>query len=177
MQSCVTKTRAATPRLYQECFLPGIRRLTSPDSTALLKRELQKNFTGWWLDEARMIIDKLYKRAGDPEKNKAAWQTINPFNAADTTAGNEKYLWYCSTYLPRCRCTMANGKTGAAACTSRNALDASELISRLRLRGHKEADFIQSKIPGQRSDGRRHPHSWNIIDADELMKWVFSMIK
>lgn len=136
------------------------------------KRELEKNFTGWWLDEARMIIDKLSKNFGEPEANKAGWQTINPFNAADTAAGNEQYLSGIAyrTYhdidvqwqLQNRRRSLYQG----------NALDASELISRLQLRGHQTAGFVQSKIPGQRSDGRRHPHSWNIIDADELMQWI-----
>jgi pimeloyl-ACP methyl ester carboxylesterase len=141
------------------------------------KRELQKNFTGWWLDEARMIIDRLYKKAGDPATNKKAWQTINPFNAADTTAGNEKYLAgiaYRTYHDVDVQWQMENR---SRSLYQANALDASELISRLRLRGHKEADFIQSKIPGQRSDGRRHPHSWNIIDADELIKWIFKIMK
>ena len=170
----------ASPHLY-----PAVPRLLftgdSPVDLAGLyrssKRELQKNFTGWWLDEARMIINSLYKQFGEPEKNKAAWQTFNPFNAADTTAGNEKYLTgiaYRTYHDIDVQWQMENR---GRSLYQVNALDASELISRLRLGGHKEANFIQSKIPGQRSDGSRHPHSWNIIDADELMKWIFSVIK
>ncbi len=141
------------------------------------KIELQKNFTGWWLDEARMIIDKLYSAFGDPEKNKKAWQTINPFNAGDTAAGNEKYLEdiaYRTYHDVDVEWQLQNR---GRSLYQVNALDASELISRLQLRGHKNANFIQSKIPGQRSDGRRHPHSWNIIDAEELMKWINDGIK
>ena len=141
------------------------------------KRELQKNFTGWWLDEAKMIIDKLFSQFGDPEKNKKAWQTINPFNVADTAVGNEKYLAgiaYRTYHNVDVQWQMENR---GRSLYQTNALDASELISRLKLRGHKNADFVQSKISGQRSDGRHHPHSWNIIDAEELMQWIFSVIK
>lgn len=136
------------------------------------KRELQKNFTGWWLDEARMIIDKLSGDFGEPETNKAGWQAINPFNAADTAAGNERYLAgiaYRTYHDIDVQWQLQNRRRSLYQA---NALDASELISRLQLRGHKTAGFVQSKIPGQRSDGRRHPHSWNIIDAEELMQWI-----
>lgn len=141
------------------------------------KRELQKNFTGWWLDEAKMIITTLYNQFGEPEINKMAWQNINPFNAADTAVGNEKHLngiAYRTYHDVDVQWQLENR---GRSLYQINALDASELISRLKRSGHKEADFIQSKIPGQRSDGRRHPHSWNIIDADELMKWIFSILK
>ncbi len=135
-------------------------------------RELQKNFNGWWLDEARMIIDRLGNEAGDPEKNTTAWQTINPFNAADTAEGNEKYLsniHYRTYHDVDVQWQLENrGRSMYQA----NALDASELVSRLQLRGNKNANFVQSKTSGRRSDGRRHPHSWNIIDAAELMRWI-----
>ncbi len=141
------------------------------------KRELQKNFSGWWLDEARMIIDKLYKNLGDPLKNKKAWQNVNPFNAADTAVGNEKFLKeieYRTYHDVDVEWQMENR---GRSLYQVNALDASEFISRLKLRGQKGAAFIQSKTPGMRSDGRRHPHSWNIINADDLIKWVSESMK
>ena len=136
------------------------------------KIELEKNFTGWWLDEARMIIDRLYKDFGDPGENKKGWQTINPFNRADTAAGNEKYLTGIAYRTYHDVDVQWQLQNRGRSLYQVNALDASELISRLQLRGHKTAGFIQSKIPGQRSNGQRHPHSWNIIDADELMQWI-----
>lgn len=135
-------------------------------------KQLTNNFTGWWLDEARMIIDKLHSKFGEPATNKKAWQSINPFNSADTAAGNEKYLKgiaYRTYHDVDVEWQLQNR---GRSLYHVNALDASELISRLQLGGHKNAQFIQSKIPGRRSNGQRHPHSWNIIDAAALMQWI-----
>ncbi len=141
------------------------------------KRELEKNFTGWWLDEARMIIDVLYKKCGEPTGNKKAWEAINPFNGADTAIGNERFLAGIAyrTYHDIDVAWQLDNR--GRSLYQVNALDASELVSRLKLRGHTEADFVQSKTPGIRNDGRRHPHSWNIIDAEELMKWIANTMK
>ncbi|HEV7780703.1 MAG TPA: hypothetical protein VGO58_05530 [Chitinophagaceae bacterium] len=136
------------------------------------KRELEKNFPGPWLDEAKMIVDSLGHQFGDPDANKEAWQKINPFNTADTGTGNEQYIMdiaYRTYHDIDVQWQMEN--RGRSIYQS-NALDGSELISRLRLRGNKKAAFIQSKIPGMRSNGQRHPHSWNIIDAAELIQWI-----
>jgi hypothetical protein len=136
------------------------------------KKQLDNNFAGWWLEEARMIIDKLYKKFGAPEANKKRWQVINPFNSADSTAGNEQYLRGIAYRTYHDVDVDWQLQNRGRSLYHINALDASELISRLQLRGHKNAHFIQSKIPGRRSNGQRHPHSWNIIDANELLQWI-----
>jgi pimeloyl-ACP methyl ester carboxylesterase len=136
------------------------------------KRELEKNFEGWWLDESRMIIRTLGDQFGEPEKNAAAWGRFNPFNAADTAIGNEQHLMNTSYRTYHDVDVQWQLDNRGRSLYQINALDASELISRLRMRGNKRAEFIQSKIPGRRSNGQRHPHSWNIIDAVELIEWI-----
>ena len=136
------------------------------------KRELEKGFQGWWLDESRMIIQTLGDTFGQPDKTPTAWNAVNPFNAADTSKGNEQYLATiaCRTYHDVD--VEWQLKNRGRSLYQFNALDASELVSRLQLRGNNKAAFIQSKIPGMRANGQRHPHSWNIIEAKELVEWI-----
>ena len=136
------------------------------------KTELQKNFKGPWLDEARMIIDSLRGRFGEPENNKEAWQRINPFNATDTAIGNERYMVGIAYRTYHDIDVQWQLETRGRSLYQVNAPDASEMVSRLRLQGNRNASFIQSKIPGRLPNGQHQTHAWNIINAEELVEWL-----
>jgi len=42
----------------------------------------------------------------------------------------------------------------------------------LKENNFQKIDLIQTKDKGYRSNGERHPHSWSIVDVDELIDWV-----
>lgn len=108
------------------------------------KRELQKNFSGWWLNESRMIISML----SGSLLTEADWLAANPFNAADEKPGNEKYLAnvHYRTYHDLDVAWQLENR--GRSLYQVNALDASELISRLQLAGNRNAAFIQSPVQG-----------------------------
>lgn len=53
-----------------------------------------------------------------------------------------------------------------------NAIDAAALINDLLIQGHSEAELILTHRQGHHPDGRRHPHSWSIVDNAELIAWL-----
>ena len=53
-----------------------------------------------------------------------------------------------------------------------NSTDAAALIKRLRMQGNAAAELITTTGKGYRADGRRHPHSWSIVDQTGLAAWV-----
>jgi len=53
-----------------------------------------------------------------------------------------------------------------------NALDQTAMINQLRIAGNEKAEFINALGKGYRTNGTRHPHSWSIVDAVELMDWL-----
>lgn len=38
--------------------------------------------------------------------------------------------------------------------------------------GWQNIELIETKEMGYRSNGERNPHSWSIVDMDELIKWI-----
>ena len=56
-----------------------------------------------------------------------------------------------------------------------NALDASGIINHLQLLGHTEAELIVTRGRGFRTDGSRHPHTWGIVDNEELIQWLIRL--
>ncbi len=43
------------------------------------------------------------------------------------------------------------------------------------LYGEKYVEFIQTTNRGYRANGTRHPHSWAIVDENELVKWILTL--
>lgn len=54
-----------------------------------------------------------------------------------------------------------------------NILDATAFINDLRLIGNTDANLIVTHEKGYRNNGKTyHPHSWAIVDASELIRWI-----
>ena len=47
------------------------------------------------------------------------------------------------------------------------------MINELNRLGNQNAELITTQNKGYRKpDNRRHPHSWNIVDHEELTQWL-----
>lgn len=57
-----------------------------------------------------------------------------------------------------------------------NSIDLAAFINDLRIRGNKKAKLLTTTGKGYRANGVRHPHSWSIVDTDELVKWCTEII-
>lgn len=54
-----------------------------------------------------------------------------------------------------------------------NILDATAFINDIRLIGNDRAELIISSNKGYRNNGKTyHPHSWTIVDVDDLIEWI-----
>ena len=58
-----------------------------------------------------------------------------------------------------------------------NSIDCAALINELQLMGNVNSNFITTTGKGIRANGQRHPHSWSIIDGQELVNWVLNYNK
>lgn len=58
---------------------------------------------------------------------------------------------------------------------SMNAMDAAAVVNQLKILGNENAALILTKNKGYRPDGRRHPHSWSIVDNGELVEWLLEL--
>ena len=58
-----------------------------------------------------------------------------------------------------------------------NTIDAAALVNTLQVQGHKEAELILTQDKGYRPNGQRHPHSWRIVDEEEMIDWFMAMLR
>ena len=57
-----------------------------------------------------------------------------------------------------------------------NAVDHAALINLLRVAGNDRAELITTTGKGYRPGGRRHPHSWSIVDEAQLERWLLTTL-
>jgi esterase/lipase len=120
------------------------------------------------------MIDRLEKETGgDPFTHLAQYYKISPYSFTDTTQTEIKKL----SNLPLRIYTEPDInwwlKERRADFTSMNASECSAMINELNRLGNQNAELITTQNKGYRKpDNRRHPHSWSIVDNDELIKWL-----
>jgi len=136
------------------------------------KRILASHIQGWWLGEARMIIDTCDAKLGPLPQGLVNYRKVSPLLRSDSVPGNEIYLRtvaYRTYHDVDVEWWLKNRKQSIY---ESNMLDASELVNRLQLLGNTQAEFVASKTHGRRSNGQMHPHSWSIVDEIDLVYWI-----
>jgi hypothetical protein len=136
------------------------------------ERDLKKNYQGWWLGEAKMITDRFSNELGDINGDLKKYHELSPFSGDLTAAGNESSLKGVAVRTYHDVDVNWFIQNRRRSLYETNMLDASEFINRLVLQGNTKAEFISSKTEGRRSNGQRHPHSWNIVDEIDLVQWL-----
>ena len=55
---------------------------------------------------------------------------------------------------------------------STNAYTIQQIASDLKSKNWNQLELIETEGKGYRSNGERHPHSWTIVDLNELINWI-----
>ena len=57
--------------------------------------------------------------------------------------------------------------------TGMNSTECSAMINELNRLGNQNAELMITQNKGYRKpDNQRHPHSWSIVENDELIQWL-----
>ena len=125
-------------------------------------------------EENVYMVDRLEKETGgSPTTNLAEYYNISPYSFSDTTQRAIKKLAKIPLRIytePDINWWL---KERGADFTSMNATECSAMINEVNRLGNQNAELITTQNKGYRKpDNRRHPHSWSIVDNDELIKWL-----
>lgn len=134
---------------------------------------LEQRVPGSNLAEARLVAERIEQRLGGrPSPASPAYLSASPLAARQADGGNARYLvaFAVRAYVePDVQWWMQNR---GGDYYGLNALDAASLIRHLQTLGNTRAELIVASGKGYRGDGRRHPHSWSIVDEVALADWV-----
>jgi len=120
------------------------------------------------------MIDRLEKETGgSPSTHLADYYKISPYSFSDTTQTAIKKLSNISFRIytePDINWWL---KERGADFTNMNATECSAMINELNRLGNQNAELITTQNKGYRKpNNKRHPHSWSIVDNEELIKWL-----
>jgi hypothetical protein len=120
------------------------------------------------------MIDRLEKETGgSPTTNLNEYHNISPYSFSDTTQSAIKKLMKMPLKIytePDINWWL---KERGADFTSMNSTECSAMINELNRLGNQSAELITTQNKGYRKpDNRRHPHSWSIVDNEQLIKWL-----
>ena len=120
------------------------------------------------------MVERLEKETGGtPATNLKAYYDISPYSFSDTTQTAIKKLIKIPLRIytePDINWWL---KERAADFTSMNAAEGSAMINELQRLGNQKAELLTTQNKGYRKpDNSRHPHSWSIVDNDELINWL-----
>lgn len=122
------------------------------------------------------MIERLEKETGgSPKTNLNQYYNLSPYSFSDTNQTAIKKL----TNIPLRIYTEPDVdwwlKERNADLTNMNATECSAMINELNRLGNQNAELITTQKKGYRKpDNKRHPHSWSIVDNDELINWLLN---
>lgn len=127
--------------------------------------------------EERMIVETLGAALGGaPGQAPAAYARHSPLLASAADGGNARLLTATPIRLytePDVHWWM---QERGLDYHGMNAVDHAAMINLLRMAGNARAELITTAGKGFRGDGRRHPHSWSIVDETELSAWLLGVL-
>nr|WP_315151170.1 alpha/beta hydrolase [uncultured Flavobacterium sp.] len=138
------------------------------------KRDIRLSKDGEANPENIYMIERLEKETGgNPTTHLTDYYKISAYSFSDTTQTEIKKL--ANTPLRIYTEPDINWwlNERGADFSSINATECSAMINELNRLGNQNAVLLTTQNKGYRKpDNRRHPHSWSIVDNDELIQWL-----
>jgi len=140
------------------------------------KKASELNLNPIGASESEWVSSYLKKNLkGTPQEAMSAYINYSPFCYTAENGGNAKA--FKNIYL---RCYTEPDVNWWIENRGRdyygmNAVDLAALVNQLRILGSKKAELIITTGKGFRQDGSRHPHSWSIVDENELIEWFIRL--
>mgnify|MGYP001662197745 CR=1 FL=1 len=130
----------------------------------------------------KMNNDRIYQQllddvtrimGGNPYDAKESYYKNSPFSASDSSQaaiqslGNLPIRYYIE---PAIEWWLNERNTDVYGL---NLMDATSFINQIKNMGNNKAELIITNDKGyRRPSGQRHPHSWSIVDNDNLLEWM-----
>ncbi|HET8859991.1 MAG TPA: hypothetical protein VFM92_08665 [Marivirga sp.] len=110
---------------------------------------------------------------GTPETTLSNFHKISPYSFSDTTQSAVKKFGNIPLRIYSEPDVQWWLQERDADFTSMNVTECSAMINELNRLGNDKAELILTENKGYRKPyNSRHPHSWSIVDNDDLIKWL-----
>ena len=136
------------------------------------EKNIISNFSSESVQEANWIIDTFNAEFGNPKDSISLYKKFSPYTRETNTISNLENLKNLKIRLytePDFDWWLKNRKNQKDEI---NSYFIEQLYNDLKIKGFQKIELINTKNKGYRADGTRHPHSWAIVDKENLLNWV-----
>lgn len=136
------------------------------------EKNITKNFSEETVEESKWIVGDFDAKLGSPKNGIERYEQVSPFiqqtgNIENVSAlKNTKIRLYTEPDVAWWKEARDNSYE------EMNAYSIEKLSQELKKQGFSSVELIQTKNKGYRANGDRHPHSWSIIDKENLIQWM-----
>jgi hypothetical protein len=142
----------------------------------VFEKQIIKNYSEVAVGEAKYVSTLMQREHGIPKEKMKTYLWLSPFYHQQTGNGNERHLKDIPVRVYHDVDISWRLQNRRQSAYESNFLNSSEFILRLLLLNNKDAEFIKGRT-GYRSNGTRHPHSWNIVDEIEFIQWMKKIVE
>ena len=154
----------------------GVFIVDSPIDLAALYMSSEKNvarkFSEVSVNESTWLLEQLGGRFGNPHEDLTAYKKHSVFTLATGSIDNLQNLKDTKIRMYTEPDTAWWKEHRMADYEQTNAYLIKELAERLEEEEFAEVEYIATENQGYRANGERHPHSWAIIETEDLIAWI-----
>lgn len=138
------------------------------------QKEIVKKSNEDALNEANFLNELFTSELGNPKEQLSTYQKYSPFLLSKNEFQNLSSLQKIKVrfYSEPAIDWQKTFRKRSYEDTNSFILDAA--YQNLKDAGFKKIDYIKTENRGIRANGTIHPHSWNIVEINNLLKWIKS---
>lgn len=140
------------------------------------QREIKRDFSEVGVNEARWIMNNYNETyGGSPQEFPEKYIEASIYSNGAENGGNAQYLKNIPIrmYTDLDVNWLINERRRDL--YDWNGTDIVAMINDLKLMGNQDANVIITMGKGVRLDGSKHPHSWSIMDNQDLINWILKL--
>ena len=136
------------------------------------EKNIKNNYSQPAIQESKWIIKTLNENFGDPKSNLDKYENYSIFTSKTKHINNLRNLKNTRIRFytePDIKWWKEKRK---ADYDQMNAYFIKKLSQNLKNAGFDHVEYIPTENNGYRANGERHPHSWSIVDKEDLLLWI-----
>ncbi|MDP4665923.1 MAG: hypothetical protein NWR73_05025 [Flavobacteriales bacterium] len=139
------------------------------------KKTIQKSVSETAVEEANWIVETFDAEFGVGDTALASYSKLSPYLSKTKAMENLSHLNGLKIRLYSEPDTLWWKENRQVDYEDMNACFIEKMaISLTELYGNDHLEYIKTTNKGYRANGDRHPHSWSIIDSQDLVNWMLS---
>ncbi len=136
------------------------------------EKNIINNLNPETVDESKWIVENFNIDFGNPKKGIEKYELNAPFTCETSNISNLEHLKNTKIRLyTEPDVTWWKNRNGND-YEDMNAFSIEKMAEEMKKKQFSNVEVIKTKNKGYRANGNRHPHSWSIVDVNNLMNWM-----